>query len=53
MNVRKLQSYTRLLDIEIGYWDWRKHSDPDKVSPTDMGVDRLEQIIKYEIEWGE
>lgn len=52
INVRKLLGYTRLLDIEVGYWDWRKHSDPDKISPTDMGVDRLNQIIKNEIEWG-
>ena len=46
-------SYTRLLDIQIGWWDWRKYHDPDKASPTDLGVERLEQIIKTEIEWGD
>ena len=53
LNARKLMSYTRLLDIQIGWWDWRKYHDPDKASPTDLGVERLEQIIKTEIEWGD
>lgn len=53
LNVRKLQSYTRLLDIQIGYWDWSKHNDPDKASPTDLGVERLKHIIGQEIEWSD
>lgn len=50
-NIERLKSYTRMLDIRVGYWDEGKGRDPQKASPTDLGAERLNQILKHEIRW--
>lgn len=50
-NIDKLKKYSRFSDIQVGYWDWEnsKFSNLGKVSPSDLGKDNLDYIIKNEI----
>lgn len=51
-NEERLKSYTRLFEINVGHWSYGDGQDPDKASPTDLGYDRLTEIINNEITWG-
>ncbi|MEG3006807.1 MAG: hypothetical protein RR806_04985 [Oscillospiraceae bacterium] len=45
-NIKLLQKYTKMFDMGIGYWDYRlSQSLPEKCSPTDLGVDKLNEIL--------
>jgi len=49
-NIKKMQVYTRMFDISVGYWDWEQDIEIDsKMSPTDMGKDKLQEIINNQI----
>lgn len=48
-NIDIVKSYSRFSEIEIGYWNYFPKDYKDKLSPSDMGKDKLKQIIKEEI----
>lgn len=48
-NIKRIKSFTRLLDIEVGCWTYGNKKDPDKSAPTDLGRERLEEIINTEV----
>lgn len=49
-NAKKILSYARMKDIQIKYWDTSMTLLPDKASPSDFGVDVLNEIIETELE---
>lgn len=49
-NINELNSYAAMFDFRIGYWDWKKSKDlPLKCSPSDLGKDRFENILRNEV----
>lgn len=48
-NIELLQGYSRFIELEIGYWDFFGKDYPDKVSPSDMGKEKLVYILENEI----
>ncbi len=49
-NILKLTSYTRMSEVQIGYWDYRISKNiPPKSNPCDLGYKRLNEIIKNDI----
>lgn len=49
-NIKLLRTYTRMFEIEIGYWDSTKdNSIPHKASLSDLGKERLEYGLENEI----
>lgn len=52
-NVNKVKSYSRFNEIKIGYWNWQKsiYKNYKKTSPSDLGKNVLEKILKDEIEY--
>lgn len=49
-NIHKLSKYTKMTDVEIGFWDYELSLyAKDKCSPTDLGKDILQEIINNEI----
>lgn len=49
-NIKLLKIYTKMFDVDIGYWDSTKDiSIPHKSSPTDLGLEKLQQIIEEQI----
>jgi DNA primase len=49
-NIERLQSFTRMLDVEIGYWDYKSSTvKQPKCSPTDLGEDKLKHVLHKEI----
>ena len=48
-NVSMIQKYSRFSEVEIGYWNFFDKEYENKVSPSDLGKKKLEQIIDNEI----
>ena len=48
-NIDFLKGYSRFVELEIGYWDFLEKGYTDKVSPSDMGKQKLDYILKNEI----
>ena len=48
-NIDVLKRYSRFSELDVGYWNWQKREYPSKVSPTDMGKEVFERIIREEI----
>lgn len=48
-NIDIVKNYSRFSEVEIGYWDYFNKNYEDKVSPSDLGKDKLNYIINNEI----
>lgn len=48
-NITMIKNYSRFSEVEIGYWDYDGKDYEDKVSPSDLGKYKFEQIINTEI----
>ena len=48
-NIDVLKRYSRFSELDVGYWNWQKREYQSKVSPTDMGKEVFERIIREEI----
>lgn len=48
-NIDILKRYSRFSELDVGYWNWQAQEYPSKVSPTDMGKEVFERIIREEI----
>lgn len=48
-NIAMIKNYSRFSEVEIGYWDYVGKNYEDKVSPSDLGKVKFEQIINTEI----
>lgn len=48
-NIDVLKRYSRFSELDVGYWNWQEREYPSKVSPTDMGKEVFERIIREEI----
>lgn len=48
-NIAMIKNYSRFSEVEIGYWDYIGKDYEDKVSPSDLGKYKFEQIINTEI----
>ena len=48
-NIAMIKNYSRFSEVEIGYWDYDGKDYEDKVSPSDLGKYKFEQIISTEI----
>lgn len=48
-NIIMIKNYSRFSEVEIGYWDYVGKDYEDKVSPSDLGKTKFEQIINTEI----
>lgn len=48
-NIAMIKNYSRFSEVEIGYWDYDGKDYEDKVSPSDLGKYKFEQIINTEI----
>lgn len=48
-NIKMIKNYSRFSEIGVGYWDWARNKYDEKVSPSDLGKQRLQEIIKNEI----
>lgn len=52
-NIDMIQGYSRMKEIQIGYWDNFDKDYESKVSASDLGEEKLKYIIENEIRWGE
>ena len=51
-NLDILHAYSRMFDIEIGWWNSDYDIDiPEKASPTDLGRRKFEEILSEQIVW--
>ena len=50
-NINMVQSYSRFSEIRLGYWDFFNKNYPDKLSPSDLGKNQLQRIIRDEIKF--
>lgn len=48
-NIAMIKNYSRFSEVEIGYWDYDGKDYEDKVSSSDLGKYKFEQIINTEI----
>lgn len=48
-NISMIRSYSRFSEIEVGYWNYFGKEYEDKVSPSDLGYEKLKQIMNEEI----
>lgn len=48
-NIAMIKNYSRFSEVEIGYWDYVGKDYEDKISPSDLGKVKFEQIISTEI----
>lgn len=48
-NISIVKSYSRFSEIEIGYWNYFDKQYNDKISPSDLGKKKLQQIMNEEI----
>lgn len=52
-NIDMIKGYSRMRNIQIGYWDNEDKGYEDKVSASDLGEERLRYILENEIKWEE
>ena len=52
-NIDMIKGYSRMRNIQIGYWDNDGKGYEDKVSASDLGEERLRYILENEIKWEE
>ena len=50
-NIQTVKAYSRMKQIDVGYWDNEKKGYEDKVSCTDLSVEKLEYILENEIKF--
>ena len=48
-NIDMVKGYSRFGEIELGYWDFNLREYSNKVSPSDMGKEKLNYILENEI----
>lgn len=48
-NIDMVKNYSRFTEIELGYWNYFGRGHKDKVSPSDLGKECLENILQNEI----
>lgn len=48
-NIDMVKGYSRFIELELGYWDFNLSEYPNKVSPSDMGKEKLNYILENEI----
>lgn len=48
-NIDMVKNYSRFTEIELGYWSYFGRGYKDKVSPSDLGKECLENILQNEI----
>ena len=48
-NINMVQGYSRFAEIQLGYWDYFDKEYDNKVSPSDLGRDKLKYILENEI----
>lgn len=49
-NIETLNVFSRMFDIEICWWNPNQQDVPDKANPVDLGKQRLDKALKYELE---
>lgn len=52
-NIDMIKGYSRMRNIQIGYWNNDGKGYEDKVSASDLGEGRLRYILENEIKWEE
>lgn len=52
-NIKMIKGYSRMREIELGYWNYFGKDYEDKISATDMGKDKLDYILENEIKFVE
>ena len=52
-NIKIIKGYSKMREIQVGYWDNENKGYEDKVSASDLGEERLEYILENEIKWEE
>ena len=51
-NLNTLYTFTKMFDIQIGWWNSDYDIDiPEKSSPTDLGVTKFKEILNEQIVW--
>ena len=50
INAERLRAYMVMQDTKVLYWNWHKSKLPEKSSPSDYGIDELQNIIDNELE---
>lgn len=48
-NINMVKNYSRFTEVELGYWSYFGRGYKDKVSPSDLGKECLENILMNEI----
>ena len=48
-NIKAVKNYSPFYDIPVGYWDYTLGNYPEKCSPSDLGMDKLNYIIQNEV----
>ena len=48
-NIDMVKNYSRFTEVELGYWSYFGRGYKDKVSPSDLGKECLENILQNEI----
>lgn len=48
-NIDVVKNYSRFSEVKLGYWDYFDKNYKDKVSPSDLGKNKLNYIIDNEI----
>ena len=48
-NIDMVKNYSRFTEVELGYWSYFGRGSKDKVSPSDLGKECLENILQNEI----
>lgn len=49
VNIERLQTYMRMSNAEVWYWDWTLSDLPDKSSPSDYGKETLDEILATQL----
>ena len=49
VNNKKKKNYSRFTEVELGYWSYFGRGYENKVSPSDLGKECLENILQNEI----
>lgn len=50
-NIDMIKGYSRMKEVQIGYWDNENKGYENKVSASDLGKDKLEYILENEIKF--